>query len=106
MFEWIFLWLIIHQFVKFVVFITLLHKKSIVNSKLKLVIEKKKEQWNGWRRTWWDKTNTNYKFGDKSDMIWYMGEDFFFPTFLVLRVYTCIKAGVFFWLDKVPKNSS
>ena len=49
MFEWIFLWLIIHQFVKFVVFITLLHKKSIVNSKLKLVIEKKKEQWNGWR---------------------------------------------------------
>ena len=77
MFEWIFLWLIIHQFVKFVVFITLLHKKSIVNSKLKLVIEKKKEQWNGWRRTWWDKTNKNSIFGEK--VIWFgMCEKIFF----------------------------
>ena len=31
----------------------------------------------------------------------------FFPTFLVLRVCTCIKVGVFFFfLGKVPKNNS
>ena len=42
MFEWIFLWLVIRQFVKFVVFIALLHKKSVVNSKLKIMVEKKR----------------------------------------------------------------
>ena len=33
--------MITRQFVKFVVFITLFHKKSVVNSKLKIMIEKK-----------------------------------------------------------------
>ena len=42
MFELIFLWLITHQIVKFMVFIVLLHKKSVVNSKLKTMIEKKR----------------------------------------------------------------
>ena len=42
MFEWIFLWLITRQFVKFVVFIALLRKKSVVNIKLKIMIEKKR----------------------------------------------------------------
>ena len=42
MFELIFLWLIIHQFVKSVVFLALLHKKSVVNSKLKTMIENKR----------------------------------------------------------------
>ena len=42
MFELIFLWLITHQFVKFMVFVALLHKKSVVNSKLKTMIEKKR----------------------------------------------------------------
>ena len=41
MFELIFLWLIIRQFVKFVVFLALFYKKSVVNSKLKIMIEKK-----------------------------------------------------------------
>ena len=36
--------MITRQFVKFVVFIALNHKKSVVNSKLKIMIEKKK--WN------------------------------------------------------------
>ena len=35
--------MIIRQFVKFVVFIALLHKKSIVNSKLIIMIEKKRD---------------------------------------------------------------
>ena len=97
MFERIFLWLIISQFVKFVVFIALIHKKSVVNCKLKIMIEKK------WTMKWvktsrWDKTNKNSIFGEKCDMIWYVGDDFFFsPTFLVLRVCTCIKVEVFFF---------
>ena len=44
MFEWIFLRLITHQFVKFVVFIALLHNKSVVNSKLIIMIEEKKKR--------------------------------------------------------------
>ena len=64
-----FLWLIISQFVKLVVFITLLHKKSVVNNNLKIMIEKKNEQWNGWKGTWWD------------DLV---SEKIFFPTFLVI----------------------
>ena len=35
--------MITRQFVKFVVFIALLHKKSIVNSKLIIMIEKKRD---------------------------------------------------------------
>ena len=94
MFELIFLWLIICQFVKFVVFLALFYKKSVVNSKLKIMIEKKGTM-KYVKTSWWDKTNKNSKFGEK--VIWFgMLEKIFFPTFLVLRVCTCIKVGVIF----------
>ena len=55
--------MIIRQFVKFVVFIALLHKKSVVNSKLEITIEKKMSN----------------KMGEdvRGEMIWYVREDFF-----------------------------
>ena len=83
------------QFVNFVVFIILFHKKIVVNGKLKIVIEKKRN---------------NEMVGDIHGEIKLMrivnlvkklhdlvrGRNFFFPTFLVLRVRTCIKVRVFF----------
>ena len=72
-----FLWLITRQFVKFVVFITLFHKKSVVNSKLKIMIEKKRNNEMG------EDVHGEIKLIRitnlvKNDMIWYVGEDIFY----------------------------
>ena len=97
MFEWIFLWLIISQFVKFVVFIALLHKKSVVNSKLKIMIEKKRNNEMG------EDVRGEIKLIRitnlvKSDMIWYVGEDIFYY-FLGVKGVHVLKweSFFFFW---------
>ena len=81
--------MIIRQFVKFVVFIVLLHKKSVVNSKLKITIEKKMSN----------------KMGEdvRGEMIWYVREDFFS---YLLGDIDVLKWESFFCMGKVPKNSS
>ena len=117
MFEWTFLCLIIRQFVKFVVFIAVFHKKSVVNSKPKIMIEKKRSNEMG------EDVRNEIKLIRivNSMQKWYdlvCGRRFFFPTFLILRVCTCIKVGVlssfFFFccccccccMGRVPKYSS